>query len=289
MSRKQAWLLLGIGIIVSIVAVFLFFYNHDSVREKTLTVAFLDVGQGDAIFIQAPNGVQMLIDGGPDATVLRELGTVMPFYDRSIDIIVATHPDQDHIGGLVDVVQNFSVDHIIQSGVMGDTSTAQRLHSLVTENISDQHIATRGMRVHLDQTRGIYLDILHPAYDVSRIRDTNDASVTARLIYGETEFLFTGDIPERIEKELITKGSVQDLQSDVLKLGHHGSKTSSSLKFLESVQSEVAVVSAGCDNRYGHPHKDVTSRVEKLGISMVDTCSRGTIVMESDGEVVVIQ
>ncbi len=289
MTRKQSWILLGVCISVGALIPFLLFHTRGDAREKTLTVAFLDVGQGDAIFIQAPNGVQVLIDGGPDATVLRELGNVMPFYDRSIDIIIATHPDQDHIGGLVDVVQNFSVDHVIESGVIGDTATAERFNVLVDEKIVHQHIATRGMRVHIDKSLGIYLDILHPAYDVSRMRDTNDASVTARLVYGETEFLFTGDISERIEKELVAKGVSQALQSDIIKLGHHGSKTSSSREFLESSQSEVAVVSAGCDNRYGHPHKDVISRVENLGIHIVDTCSRGTIVMESDGEVVVIQ
>jgi competence protein ComEC len=289
MTRKQSWILLGVCIAVGALILFLLFRALGDIREKSLTVAFLDVGQGDAIFIQAPNGVQVLIDGGPDATVLRELGQVMPFYDRSINIIIATHPDQDHIGGLVDVVQNFSVDHVIESGVTGDTATAERFNFLVEKKIDGQHIATRGMRVHLDQAHGIYMDILHPAYDVSRMRDTNDASVTARLVYGETEFLFTGDISERIEKELVAQGVPMTLESDIVKLSHHGSKTSSSLEFLQSAQSEVAIVSAGCDNRYGHPHKDVISRVEQLGMLILDTCADGTIVMESDGEVIVVR
>jgi competence protein ComEC len=289
MNKKQLYILLGAVLIVMVASVLFFVLRAKSSDGKVLTVAFLNVGQGDAIFIQAPNGVQVLIDGGPDATVLRELGQVMPFYDRSINVVIATHPDQDHIGGLVDVVQNFSVDHVIESGVTGDTATAERFNFLVEEKIDSQHIATRGMRVHLDQARGIYMDILHPAYDVSRMRDTNDASVTARLVYGETEFLFTGDISERIEKELVAKGTPMTLESDVIKLGHHGSKTSSSREFLESAQSEVAVVSAGCDNRYGHPHTDVISRVEQLGMLILDTCTGGTIVMESDGEVIVVQ
>ncbi len=289
MNKKQSYVLLGAVLIVIITITLLFVLHFKKAPNNVLTVSFLNVGQGDAVFIEAPNKKQILIDGGGDATILRELGNVMPFYDRSIDIVVVTHPDKDHIGGLVDVVQNFSVDQVIRSGVDSDTSTYKLFDSLIVRKNIDEHIATRGMRIYIDEELGIYADVLHPAYDVSRVNDKNDASIVLRIIYGDTEFLLTGDASVRIEKELITKGDVQEIRSDVLKLGHHGSKTSSDLEFLQAVQPELAIVSAGCDNRYGHPHGEVVDRVEKLGITILETCIYDTVTLESDGINIMVQ
>ena len=289
MTKKQSYILFIAVLVVMVTVALLFVLHFKKAPSNILTVSFLNIGQGDAIFIEAPNKKQILIDGGADGTILRELGEVMPFYDRSIDIVVATHPDKDHIGGLVDVVQNFSVDQIIRSGIESDTSTFKLFDSLIARKDISEHIAERGMRIYLDEELGIYADILHPAYDVSRIRDKNDASIVMRLVYGETEFLLTGDVSQRIENELITKGDVQDVRSDVLKLGHHGSKTSSDLEFLQAVSPELTIVSAGCDNRYGHPHSEVTDRVESLGIVVMETCIHDTITLESDGLHVLVQ
>ncbi len=288
MNKKQSYFLLGAVLIVIITIVLLFILHFKPVDKNILTVTFLNVGQGDAIFIEAPNKKQILVDGGGDGTILRELGSVMPFYDRSIDIVIATHPDKDHIGGLVDVVQNFSVDQVVRSGVESDTSTFKLFDSLISRQNIIEHIAERGMRIYLDEELGIYVDVLHPAYDVSRVQDKNDASVILRLVYGETEFLLTGDASQRIEKELITRGDINEIRSDVLKLGHHGSKTSSDLEFLQAVQPELAIVSASCDNRYGHPHSEVTDRVKKLGIAIMETCIDNRISLKSDGINIVI-
>ncbi len=289
MNKKQSYVLLGAVLIVIITITLLFVLHFKKAPNNVLTVSFLNVGQGDAIFIEAPNKKQILVDGGGDATILRELGEVMPFYDRSIDIVVASHPDKDHIGGLVDVVQNFSVDQIIRSGVDSDTSTYKLFNSLIVRKDIDEHIAKRGMRIYIDEELGIYADVLHPAYDVSRVNDKNDASIVLRIVYGDTEFLLTGDASVRIEKELITKGDAQEIRSDVLKLGHHGSKTSSNIEFLQAVKPELAIVSAGCDNRYGHPHSEVVDRVEKLGIIIMETCIYDTITLESDGINIMVQ
>lgn len=283
MNKKQSNLLLGAVSIVTIASILLLILYIRPVEHNILKISFLDVGQGDAIFIQAPNKKQILVDGGPDGTILRQLGNIMPFYDRSIDMLIATHPDQDHIGGLADVIQNFSVDTIMRSSITSDTSTFTLINKIIKNNNVTEVIAKRGMRIHLDDKAGIYIDVLHPAYDVTQVRDKNDASVVLHVVYGETEFLLTGDASRRIEHELVTKGLSVGLASDILKLGHHGSKTASSLEFLQAVSPEFVIVSAGCDNRYGHPHQDVTSRVKKLNIKIIDTCSHGTIVMESDG------
>lgn len=248
-------------------------------RNDVLTVAFLDVGQGDAIFIEAPNGNQMLIDGGKNTRALRELSSIMPFYDHSIDVILATHPDQDHIGGLPSVFERFQVDYFIESGVQTPTGVYQALTRVVTLEGSKNILARRGMKIFLDDSA--YVLVLFPDRD-ARGMDTNDASIVAKLIYGDTSFLFVGDSPEKIEKYIASLDG-KKLHSTVLKVGHHGSKTSTSELFLGFVSPEVSVISSGIKNSYGHPHAEVTNRLLDFGSAILRTDERGTIVIKSDG------
>jgi competence protein ComEC len=249
---------------------------------KTLTVAFLDVGQGDAIYIEAPNGNQMLIDGGPNAAVLRELGKVMPFFDRSIDVVMETHPDADHIGGLGDVFSRFEVSYFLEPGIPNDTSqTITLLREVEREDGVARVLARRGMVVDLGQ--GVLLEILFPDRDVETI-ETNTGSIVARLHFGETSVLLTGDSPSSIETYLVRLDPGR-LDSDILKLGHHGSHTSTSKGFVEAVSPKVAIISAGKDNRYGHPHKDVLQTLDMAGVPYVSTADLGTIQFESNGAV----
>ncbi len=248
-------------------------------RGGILMVAFLDVGQGDAIFIEAPNGNQVLIDGGAGRAVLRELSRVMPFYDRSIDVVLGTHTDKDHVGGLPAVFENFSVEFYIDPGLPDDSGFYQELLRDVAKEPAEKIIARRGMRINLGE--GAELNILFPDRDVSGF-DANDASVIARLVYGDTAFLFTGDSPKKIENYVVSLYG-DALRSDVLKAGHHGSKTSTSAAFLSAVSPDIAVVSAGEDNRYGHPHKEVTDAFAAAGVSVSRTDKDGTIIFKSDG------
>lgn len=243
-----------------------------------LTVAFLDVGQGDAIFIRSPTGKQVLIDGGPNREVLRELGEVMPWNDKSIDVVIATHPDADHISGLVDVLQRYDVDLIVEPGVKHDTPQTESMLASVASEGAQEMIARRGQSIDLGD--GVRLDILFPDRDVSNV-ETNTASIVARLVYGETAFMLTGDSPDEIEQYLVRLGS--DLRSDVLKAGHHGSKTSSSQKFIDAVSPQYVVYSRGCDNTYGHPNPDVVARFTRAGAQAFDTCEDGRVVFISDG------
>ncbi|MEK7558355.1 MAG: MBL fold metallo-hydrolase, partial [Patescibacteria group bacterium] len=164
----------------------------ETTRDK-LTIAFLNIGQGDSIFIEAPNGNQILIDGGPGASVLRELGKIMPFYDRSINVVLATHPDKDHIGGLVDVLDRFAVFYFVEPGVLGTTGIFSALENSVADHNIKKIIARRGGSI--DLGNGAVLDILFPDHDVSRVKNTNDGSIVARLSYGETSVMLTGDAP----------------------------------------------------------------------------------------------
>ena len=248
-------------------------------RGGILTVAFLDIGQGDAIFIDAPSGNQMLIDGGPGKSVLRELSKVMPFYDISIDVVIATHADQDHVGGLPNVLKNYKVNIFMEPGLSGPSSSYEELEKMVGNNKSNikKILARRGMVVDLGD--GAILQILFPVID-SPGTNTNMSSIVAKLVYGENEFMLTGDSPIAIEDYLVSLGG---LQSDVLKAGHHGSKTSSSDEFVRAVAPQHTVISAGKNNRYTHPHQEVLDILNNFGIKILRTDELGIIVFKSDG------
>ena len=168
-------------------------------RHGILTVSFLNIGQGDAIFIDVPSGRQVLVDGGPDRSVLRELGKILPWWDRSIDVVVATHPDADHISGLVDVLQRYRVEHIFHPGVEKNTGPAESMLLSVASEGAEETIARRGQIIDLGSSA--HIEILFPDRDVSRV-ETNTASIVARLVYGDTSFMLTGDSPQGIEEYL---------------------------------------------------------------------------------------
>ncbi len=248
-------------------------------QHGLLTVSFLDVGQGDSIFIEAPSGRQVLIDGGPSTKVLRELSRVVPWYDRSIDVIIPTHPDADHVNGLIDVLARYRVDAVVHSSVESDTSTFSALNKTIADEKARDIVAMRGQIIELGGSA--YLEILSPDRLMPHI-DTNDGCVVARLVYGTTAFMFSCDAPQSIENYLVSlDGSA--LRSNVLKAGHHGSKTSSSDLFLGYVAPEYAVFSRGCDNKYGHPSKEVMDRFVRFNIPTFDTCAQGTVTFVTDG------
>lgn len=276
MNRTHQIMLILV-IVLSVCAVS--FYVATSGRRAELIVSFLDVGQGDAIYIQTPSGKQVLIDGGPDREVLRQLGEMMLWHDRTIDVIVATHPDADHVSGLVDVLQRYQVDLIVEPGVQHDTPQAQSMLKSVAGEGAQELLARRGQVI--DFQDGVELEILFPDRDVSRV-ETNTASIVARLSYGSTSVLLTGDSPAAIEKYLVALDA-QGLNSDILKAGHHGSKTSSSPEFLDAVSPDFTIFSRGCDNRYGHPSTEVVALLAAASLPTLDTCNDGRITFLSDG------
>jgi competence protein ComEC len=245
-----------------------------------LAVSFLDVGQGDAIFIESPNGNQILIDGGPpNGTVLRELGKHMPFYDRYIDVVLATHPDADHTGGLIDVLSRYDVGIVIDTGLPHDTNIYNQKERIISEKNIKRISGRRGKRVILEE--GIYMDILFPDRDVEGF-SPNDASIITQLVYGDHEFLFTGDAPKKMEDYIVGLDG-ENIESDVLKAGHHGSKTSNGDALLGYAKPQYVVISAGQDNRYGHPHEEVLTRFTEYGVTVFRTDELGTVTFETDG------
>ncbi|OGI88130.1 hypothetical protein A2995_00120 [Candidatus Nomurabacteria bacterium RIFCSPLOWO2_01_FULL_33_24] len=251
-------------------------------KENYLMVAFLDVGQGDAIFIEAPNGNQILIDAGPNRKVLEELGKIMPFYDRSINMVIVTHPDNDHIGGLPSVLENYKIDKIIKSDRKSDTPNFQASEKIIEETKIEKILGKRGLKIILDNKKEIYLKILLPDKKSNEWND-NDFSLVTQLIYGKNKFLMTGDISQSIENYLTYIDS-DELDSDVLKIGHHGSKTSTSELFIEKVSPEYSIISVEKDNNYGHPHQETLDTLNKFKTKILSTAEEGVIIFKSNGE-----
>lgn len=285
MSRNLTSIITTLFVISSIIGSLLVQKNY-STHDTFLTVSFLDIGQGDAIYIRAPNGNDALIDGGPSDRIISELSTVMPLFDNDIDIVVATHPDKDHIAGLDAVFDYFKIPLILKTSKQSDTSFDKNVtQAILSEPDVTTPLVQAGQRYVLDEERGIYFEILYPFSDTGNtlnISDTNDTSIIVRLTYGDQDFLFTGDASTTIEEILIKKYSTL-LDVEVLKLGHHGSKTSTSQEFLEITSPLYAIVSAGANNSYHHPHASVVNRVRNYGAELLSTIDHGTITLVTDG------
>ena len=253
--------------------------------DDKLHVSFLDVGQGDAILIQTPNGQDILIDGGPDPQkIILELSKKLPFWDKTIDLMVCTQPQADHVTGLVEVIQRYKVRQVLESGVSYNSSIYQEWLRLIEDKGIKYNIARAGQEI--DLGNGIKMEVLNPPEVLfeGTSHDVDNNGVVLRLTWGKVSFLFTADIREEVEFELI--GRRANLKSTVLKVAHHGSKTSTSPHFLAVVDPEVAVISVGADNTFGHPSPEVLERlIDRLDEDNVyRTDEDGTIEFITDGE-----
>lgn len=256
-----------------------YFATRNPYQAPIVRIAFLDVGQGDAIIIETPTGNQILIDGGVDGSVLSQLGTVLRPGDRHIDMVIATHPDADHIGGLIDVINRYSVDTFIESGATASTATFSALATAVDVQVPTVVTARMGDRI--ISPDGVVLDILGP-YRTYDGNDTNAQSLVVRLQYGALSVMLTGDAPQSVERDLVRWYGTQ-LESEIVKAGHHGSRTSTDPDFITALDPLIGIISAGKNNRYGHPHQEVLSVFEQNAIPLITTYDKGTIIFESDG------
>lgn len=269
--------------ILSAIALFIWYAIFTIGAKGEIEIIFFDVGQGDAVLIQTNDGKQILIDGGPGKTILAKLGDAMPYWDREIELVMLTHPHADHLDGLIEVLKNYEVKNVLDSRASYHTADYAEWQRLLEEKQIPVAAAKAGQRVHVSPFA--FLDILAPLEDMTgkSFDNIHDAMVVARLNFerlnlsrDSTSVLFVGDAERRAEHQLLT--SFPDmLDANVLKVGHHGSKTSSSEAFLKAVSPDIAVISVGAKNRYNHPHQSILDRLERLGIQIHRTDIEGDI------------
>jgi beta-lactamase superfamily II metal-dependent hydrolase len=249
--------------------------------QQPLKIAFLDVGQGDSILIQAPNGQTMLIDGGRAMSLADEviIPKLKEWGAKQVDVLIPTHPDADHIGGLVGVLENYPVK---LAALTGQVHTTQIYERLLT-NIRDKNVQAlkvrTGTAIPFDPS--VKIEVLAPDDEAVQDDDNNNASIVIKLTYGSTSFLLTGDAEFPENKAILDHGF--DVRSTVLKLGHHGSRTSTNEDWLRKVQPQLGIISAGAGNPFGHPHPEVITALNNLGIQYIRTDEHGTISITSDG------
>ncbi len=254
-----------------------------SLPDGKLHVIFFDVGQGDAIFIQTPRGQKILVDGGPSPTILlAALGRRMPFWDHTIDLVILTHPHDDHVSGLIPVLERYKVKAFLDGGQEHPTPTYTRCLELVQEKGIPYQLGRAGTQIQLGE--GLQMKVLHPQGELlsDTNSDVNNNSIVLRLVYGRISFLLPGDVEEEAEALLLS--SNEDLASTILKSPHHGSDTSLNPRFLEAVNPRLAIIQVGADNKFGHPDPTTLAKLEEHGVTVLRTDQNGTVEVISDGE-----
>ncbi len=277
-SRFYAFLILAILISLGFGLLVGETHRRFTESDPPLRVWVFDVGQGDAIFIETPDGTQILVDGGRDDTVLRKLGSVMWPWDRSIDALVITHPDADHITGLISVLDRYDVATVYTSGAQANTRIDQRLQQAIDEE--GARVVYVGEPDEFSFGEVIF-DVIWPERALPGVisKNRNDQSVVLLIRYKRDTLLLTGDAEEASESAFATlAGDV-----DVLKVGHHGSLSSTTKNFLDIVRPEVAVISVGEHNAYGHPHPAVIQRLKDAGSQIFRTDMDGDILLQTSG------
>ncbi len=240
-----------------------------------LHIRFLNVGQGDSTLITTPSGRTIVIDGGPDWSTLEGLGTYMPFFDRHLDLLMLSHPNLDHLLSFPEILKRYSVGALAMTEVPDHLAQYEEMFALAKEkNIPIlKMFASRT----IDLGDGAMLTILWPPETMPKgfTKELNDTSVVARLEYAGHRALFTGDLERPAEETLVRAHA--DLKADILKVGHHGSKTSTSTGFLLAVHPSLAVISVGKDNTFGHPNRGIIDRLIKAGATVRRTDEGGTV------------
>ncbi|MDO8668880.1 MAG: ComEC/Rec2 family competence protein [Candidatus Buchananbacteria bacterium] len=257
-------------------------YRDSQIRGDqagALAVYFLDVGQGDATLIRTPSGDDIIIDGGPNNVLIKKLGVYLPFYDKTIETIILTHPDNDHVAGLVEVLRRYKVEKILMTRVLSDSPSYQSfLDEVEINNIEVEVIASEET---VDFGDGVFFNILYPieSFAGKTVESTNNTSITGQLVYASTSVMLTGDL--EVEESLVARGL--NLKSDIYHVGHHGSNNANDLKFVSAVNPKYAVISVGADNHYGHPQYRTLKNLESVGAEIFRTDKSGDLIFYSNG------
>lgn len=279
LNRKLYWGILAGLMAIAIIAGIIILYD---LRNQNLEVIFLDVGQGDAILVQE-GSQQLLIDGGKDGRlILEKLGKYMPFWDRGIEAVIETHPDQDHIGGLVDIFEDYRIGSVIKTKDVSGSQTFRALEKAADVEKVDLVEAKSGTKIKFPS--GAEAEIVFPSGSVAENsrNESNADSVVVKIGWNDEMFLLAGDLPSEEEKQIISGG--KDLQATVLKVAHHGSKYSTGDEFLDAVSPDQAIISVGAHNVYGHPSPETLERLKNHNVEILRTDEKGDIIYECKAE-----
>lgn len=239
-------------------------------QNQTPEIYFLDVGQGDSELVVLSGNIKVLIDGGPDKKILENLPAVLSYFDRRIDLVVMSHAQLDHFGGLIEVLKRYQVGAFIWNGIKNDTESFKELQKVIEENKISQIILAENDKI---KYKDEIIKIIYPSGDMDPVKSANDAALVLKFESKNGSALFTADIGKKVEQELAAK---YDLTSDVLKVGHHGSKSSSFAGFLGEVNPKISVIEVG-KNSYGHPTKEALDRLSDIGSKIFRTDKNGII------------
>lgn len=253
--------------------------NFFQVSNHNLRFHFIDVGQGDSSLIITPKGNTILIDAGDEAHAKKVVSYIREQGIEKLDLVIATHPDADHIGGMDKVIKNFDIDVFAMPDVSAKTNQYKQIQRELKAKKMRATRLYQGDEVQIDDD--IDFEILSPVKG-KKYDDTNEYSIVAKIVYKDTSFILMGDATMENEVDIIN--NVPDIDIDVLKLGHHGSSTSSSDYFITKTSPNIAIISCGKDNKYGHPHQEVMRVLKKHGVTPYRTDEMGDIVITSDGK-----
>ena len=278
----KAKLLLTSALFFGVFGFLLIFQSQNSGKFRLIAC---DVGQGDGILLVSPGGKQVLIDGGPGTKVVDCLGQKMPFWDRTVELVVSTHPEKDHLEGLLEVLARYKVKMVVTTGVVNDTELFKAWKEAIRKEGAKIYFVKAGDRLVLDSIRGrtSSMDVLWPTaeklalWKLAGLTETNESSVVMKVNFGQFCAYLTGDIPKEILESLINKSC------QVLKISHHGSKTGTSEQILDSVHPIVTIIQVG-RNSFGHPHKEVIDLLESKVVTIYRNDSNGIIEISSDGK-----
>jgi len=253
----------------------------DSFGQQEMRVYFFDVGQAESIYIRTPQGANILIDGGYDDKVIERLGEVLDPWDNTIDLMILTHPHDDHVTGLVEVARRFKVSKVIATGALHTAPNYLAWLSEIKERGIPMQIMDRRRMMQIGG--GAYLEFIYPeeSFYGKEAANLNNTSIALRLVHKDVSFFLGGDIEEEVERKILASGA--DLRSNVMKANHHGSDTSNTEEFIRAVDPEYCVITVGAKNQFGLPSKRVESRFTRGHCRILRTDLQGTIMFSSNG------
>lgn len=276
-------------IVFGVIAILSLYFGKDlkdlnvGTPSGNLEISYLDVGQGDAAYIRV-NDFDILIDAGPRSDVDKLMKQLEEKNIDDFEIVIATHPHEDHIGGMVKVFEKYDIESFYMPKVTHTTKTFENMLKAVSEEGLKVKVIKEGTSFDLGE--GAKIDVYSPIYE--SYEEFNDYSPIMKLTFGNTSYMFTGDAEAHAEQEVVAKYP-KNLDADVLKFGHHGSSTSSTEEFVEAVSPEYGVISCGVDNKYGHPHRETLQTIDTHGIKAYRTDKQGQITITSDGNTINIK